>query len=47
MVCLTHDLNLAAALCDEIVLLRDGVVLAHGPTAETLTADNIRATVRA
>ena len=44
MVICTHDLNLAAALCDEVVLLRDGAVLAHGPTAETITADNIRAT---
>jgi ABC-type cobalamin/Fe3+-siderophores transport system ATPase subunit len=40
----THDLNLAAALCDEVVLLRDGVVLAHGPTADTITVDSIRAT---
>ena len=44
MVVCTHDLNLAAALCDEVVLLRDGAVLAHGPTADTITADNIRAT---
>jgi iron complex transport system ATP-binding protein len=44
MVVCTHDLNLAAALCDEVVLLRDGAVLAHGRTAETITADNIRAT---
>ena len=43
MVVCTHDLNQAAALCDEVVLLRDGAVLAHGPTAETITADNIRA----
>jgi iron complex transport system ATP-binding protein len=40
----THDLNMAAALCDEVVLLRDGVVLAHGATADTITVDNIRAT---
>jgi iron complex transport system ATP-binding protein len=40
----THDLNMAAALCDEVVLLRDGAVLAHGPTADTITVDNIRAT---
>ena len=44
MVICTHDLNLAAALCDEVVLLRDGAVLAHGPTGGTITADNIRAT---
>jgi iron complex transport system ATP-binding protein len=43
MIVCTHDLNLAAALCDEIVMLRDGRVLAHGATAATLTAANIRA----
>ena len=38
----THDLNLAAALCEQVVLLKSGSVIAHGPTAETLTAENIR-----
>ena len=31
MVLSTHDLNLAAALCRQLVLLRDGRVLAAGP----------------
>jgi iron complex transport system ATP-binding protein len=44
MVLCTHDLNLAAAMCDEVVLLKDGRVLAHGPTPETITSANIRAT---
>jgi iron complex transport system ATP-binding protein len=44
MVVCTHDLNMAAALCDEVVLLRDGAVLAHGPTTDTMTVDSIRAT---
>jgi len=39
----THDLNLAAAVCERVVLLKQGTVLAAGPTRETLTADNIRA----
>jgi iron complex transport system ATP-binding protein len=39
----THDLNFAAALCRTLVLLKDGVVLAAGPTTEVLTAANIRA----
>jgi iron complex transport system ATP-binding protein len=39
----THDLNLAAALCDRVVLLKEGRVLAHGRTDQTLTAANIRA----
>jgi iron complex transport system ATP-binding protein len=42
MVVSTHDLNLAAALCGQVVLLKDGRVLARGATAETLTPANIR-----
>jgi iron complex transport system ATP-binding protein len=38
----THDLNLAAAICSDLVLLRDGRVLAAGPTEEVLTTDAIR-----
>jgi iron complex transport system ATP-binding protein len=44
MVLCTHDLNLAAALCDEVVLLKEGRVLAHGLTPETITSANIRDT---
>jgi iron complex transport system ATP-binding protein len=43
MVVSTHDLNLAASICEDIVLLRDGRVLAQGPTRSTLTAEHIRA----
>ena len=32
MIVSTHDLNLAAALCERIVLLKQGRVLAQGPT---------------
>ncbi|MCC7418489.1 MAG: ABC transporter ATP-binding protein [Acidobacteria bacterium] len=42
MVLSTHDLNLAAALCGRVVLLRDGRVIASGATSDTLTADNVR-----
>jgi ABC-type cobalamin/Fe3+-siderophores transport system ATPase subunit len=42
MIVSTHDLNLAAAVCDRIVLLKAGRVIAHGSTAETLTAESIR-----
>jgi len=38
----THDLNFAAGLCRTLVLLKEGRVLAAGPTAEVLTAENIR-----
>ena len=39
----THDLNLAASICQELVLLKNGRVLAHGPTSEVLTPEQIRA----
>ena len=38
----THDLNLAAAICRDLILMRDGRVVATGPTNEVLTADNVR-----
>ena len=43
MVLSTHDLNLAASLCRRLVLIRDGRVLASGPTAEVLTPSAVRA----
>jgi iron complex transport system ATP-binding protein len=42
MVVSTHDLNLAASLCDRVVLLKDGRLIAEGATSETLTASNVR-----
>jgi iron complex transport system ATP-binding protein len=42
MVLATHDLNLAAALCTHVIMIRDGTVLAHGPTADVLTTQRIR-----
>jgi len=42
MVVSTHDLNLAAMLCTELMLLKSGRVLATGPTAEVLTPASIR-----
>jgi ABC-type cobalamin/Fe3+-siderophores transport system ATPase subunit len=37
----THDLQLAAAVCREVVLLARGRVLAHGRTADVLTHGQI------
>ncbi|MCX5250618.1 ABC transporter ATP-binding protein [Streptomyces sp. NBC_00201] len=34
-----HDLDLAARLCDHLVVLRDGAVAAAGPVLEVLTPD--------
>jgi iron complex transport system ATP-binding protein len=39
----THDLNFAAGLCRSLVLLREGRVLATGPTEDVLTPERIRA----
>jgi len=43
MVVSTHDLNLAAALCTELVLLKAGRVIARGSTRAVLTRANVRA----
>lgn len=42
MVMATHDLNLAASLCDTLVLMRNGRVLASGKTSEVLTPSLVR-----
>jgi iron complex transport system ATP-binding protein len=42
MVLATHDLNLAASLCDTLVLMRDGRMLAQGATRDVLTGAAIR-----
>ena len=42
MVLATHDLNLAAALCSHVVMIRAGSVLAEGPTADVLTVAGVR-----
>jgi iron complex transport system ATP-binding protein len=39
----THDLNLAAHVCDRLVLLREGRVFVSGETRQVLTPDLIRA----
>ena len=42
MVVSTHDLNFAAAVCDRLVLLKDGRVIGEGSIEETLTAASIQ-----
>ncbi|WP_127522458.1 ABC transporter ATP-binding protein [Mesorhizobium sp. Z1-4] len=41
-----HDLNLAAKFCNRLVLLRDGRVVAEGPTREVLALPAIGETYR-
>ncbi|MCU0256955.1 MAG: ABC transporter ATP-binding protein [Vicinamibacterales bacterium] len=43
MIVSTHDLNVAASLCEHVVMLREGRVIASGPTAGVLTAEGVRA----
>ena len=38
----THDLGLAGTLCDRLAMIRDGQILADGPTDDVLTPENIR-----
>lgn len=38
---ITHDLNLAAEFADDVMLLREGEVLAFGPVADVLTETNL------
>jgi iron complex transport system ATP-binding protein len=37
----THDLNLAASVCDTLILMREGCVLAEGPTTGVLNARRV------
>jgi iron complex transport system ATP-binding protein len=39
----THDLNFAASVCERLVMLRAGRVIAAGTTTEVLTPERIRA----
>ncbi|MGI4789821.1 MAG: heme ABC transporter ATP-binding protein [Janthinobacterium lividum] len=38
-----HDVNLAAAYCDQLVLLNHGAIVAQGTPADVLTAENLQA----
>jgi iron complex transport system ATP-binding protein len=40
----THDLVLAATLCESLTLIRDGAILDDGPTDEVLSPENVRRT---
>jgi len=42
MVVSTHDLNLAASVCRDLIVLRDGKVIACGKTGDVLTEETVR-----
>lgn len=42
IVAILHDVNLAAAFADRVVMLKDGAVLASGPAAEVLQAQTLQ-----
>ena len=41
ILCVSHDLNLAARYCKRLIMLHHGSVAADGPPGEVLTPDNI------
>jgi iron complex transport system ATP-binding protein len=44
VVCVAHDVNMAGRFSDELLLMRAGRIVAHGPPAEVVQADILRAT---
>ena len=41
VIAVIHNLNLAAAYCDDIILMKEGIIYKYGQTAETLTSEAI------
>ena len=41
VVAVLHNMNLAAAYCDELIFMKNGKIHIQGPTAEVMTAENI------
>jgi iron complex transport system ATP-binding protein len=39
VICVSHDVNLAARFADELVLMRDGRIVAFGPPADVVRTD--------
>jgi len=43
VVLVLHDINVAAQFADDIVAMRDGRVVHHGPVAEVVTEERLAA----
>jgi iron complex transport system ATP-binding protein len=41
VIAVIHNLNLAAAYCDQIIFMKDGKISRQGPTSETMTTETI------
>jgi iron complex transport system ATP-binding protein len=41
VIAVIHNLNLAAAYCDQIIFMKDGKISRHGSTHETMTSETI------
>jgi iron complex transport system ATP-binding protein len=41
VIAVIHNLNLAAAYCDQLIFMKEGQLVCHGPTEETMTAETI------
>lgn len=41
VIAVIHNLNLAAAYCDELIFMKEGQLVCHGGTEATMTAKNI------
>ncbi|MGB9809700.1 MAG: ABC transporter, partial [Caldanaerobacter sp.] len=37
-----HDVNLASQFCDEIIIMREGTIMARGEPREVVTFENIK-----
>lgn len=42
VIAVLHDLNIAATFADDVVMLRDGKVVASGPVRDTITSDTVQ-----
>ena len=43
VLCVSHDVNLAARLADRLVMMNSGKVVANGPPEEVLNEENLQA----
>jgi iron complex transport system ATP-binding protein len=46
VLCISHDLNLAAEFCDRLMMLSEGRVRALGTAEDALTEENLQAVFR-